>query len=325
MDQHITAPAAADGLVGTRLLRGCLPPGWMLLGRARQGTGAPVEGPNGCHVLAHPARGVALLDIAPAATPNAEGRLRRALAAAGHARALPARLPVWHGPLGLAQLPRLGLLIDQAFADRAPADDAWLPALRETLASDPGWIAEAAATVLADPPAPPPPEAGATYRTADRPDADDDPLPHRGRVLLVLAALCLVFGLGLAAGRLAPWESAAPPPAAPAALVPEPAPEPAPIAERGPAAITAVTPDLPEDPASLLPALPATDPVPVPAAAAAPPPPEPIAAPPRIVRHRPPAYDRACSQAQFRWQRGDTLSAADMAYVHNGCAPTRLR
>jgi len=216
-------------------------------------------------------------------------------------------------------------LLTFAFADRAPADDAWLPALRETLASDPGWIAEAAATVLADPPAPPPPEAGATYRTADRPDADDDPLPHRGRVLLVLAALCLVFGLGLAAGRLAPWESAAPPPAAPAALVPEPAPEPAPIAERGPAAITAVTPDLPEDPASLLPALPATDPVPVPAAAAAPPPPEPIAAPPRIVRHRPPAYDRACSQAQFRWQRGDTLSAADMAYVHNGCAPTRLR
>ncbi|MBX9697796.1 MAG: hypothetical protein K2X74_00110 [Acetobacteraceae bacterium] len=37
---------------------------------------------------------------------------------------------------------------------------------------------------------------------------------------------------------------------------------------------------------------------------------------------RPPAprYDRRCSDAQFRWQQGERLSWAEMAYIRQGCA-----
>jgi hypothetical protein len=38
---------------------------------------------------------------------------------------------------------------------------------------------------------------------------------------------------------------------------------------------------------------------------------------------RPPAIDRACSLALFRFQQGQALSAADQAHIRNGCATTR--
>jgi hypothetical protein len=47
------------------------------------------------------------------------------------------------------------------------------------------------------------------------------------------------------------------------------------------------------------------------------------AAPARPRAARPPAIDRACSLALFRFQQGLALSAAEQAHVHNGCATRR--
>ncbi|RYJ01357.1 MAG: hypothetical protein EON47_11050, partial [Acetobacteraceae bacterium] len=63
-----------DGTPG--MLLSALPDGWRLIGRCRFGTG------------------LALVDVAPDATPNAEARLRRALSAANFWQAFPGTLPV---------------------------------------------------------------------------------------------------------------------------------------------------------------------------------------------------------------------------------------
>jgi len=143
MDQHLTAAMGEDRTAATRLLAGCLPPGWSLLGRARHGNRAPGDSASGCHLLVHPARGIALLDIAPDATPNAEARLRRALAAGGFPCAFPGTLPVWHERLELAQLPRLGSLLSRAFDAQPPLSlppgAAWPAAVEAAIAADQAW------------------------------------------------------------------------------------------------------------------------------------------------------------------------------------------
>lgn len=337
MDQHLTTRMSEDGDVAARLLPGCLPPGWCLLGRARHGNRAPGNAPSGCHLLAHAGRGIALLDIAPDATPNAEARLRRVLAAAGFPRAFPGSLPVCHERLELAQLPRLGSLLARAFDSvpplSLPPGDAWLAAVEAAIAADAAW-APARSDTTPDGMAPTP----APLAPASRSPAEA--LPRRGRRAGMLAAgLCLIFGLGWAAGRFMP--SSGEDSATAGALQAEPAPAAAAAPPDSPAtALQAAPPGPIAQPLARAVAVPsppeagAAEPMEAASRAAstlevAPPPPlppEPIAAPPpRITRARPPAYDRACSEAQFRWQRGDTLTSAEMAYVRNGCAPARLR
>ena len=70
---------AVQAAASERLLRSALPPGWSVLGRCRFSTASPGPFATGCHALAHPEVGIALIDIAPDVTPNAESRLRRAL------------------------------------------------------------------------------------------------------------------------------------------------------------------------------------------------------------------------------------------------------
>ncbi|MBD0274431.1 MAG: hypothetical protein ICV73_21160, partial [Acetobacteraceae bacterium] len=42
-----------------------LPPGWVVIGRCRFGTGGPGPHATGCYALAHPEMGIALIDIVP--------------------------------------------------------------------------------------------------------------------------------------------------------------------------------------------------------------------------------------------------------------------
>jgi hypothetical protein len=63
-----------------------------VIGRCRFGTGGPGPHATGCYALAHPEVGVALIDVAPNATPNAEARLRRALTAVEFWPRLPGHL-----------------------------------------------------------------------------------------------------------------------------------------------------------------------------------------------------------------------------------------
>ena len=320
MDQHLTAPIGEDRTAAARLLAACLPPGWSLLGRARHGNRAPGDAASGCHLLVHPARGIALLDIAPDATPNAESRLRRALADSGFNRAFPGTLPVWHERLELAQLPRLECLLTRAFDARPPLSlppgAAWPAAVEAAIAVDPGWTPARPGTPREiSAPAPRPPASHDEASAAAR----------RGlRAGMLAAGLCLIFGLGWAAGRFMSFqgEDVSTPGALQSAVTPASAVPPSAAQPE----IRAVTLPSPPEADAREPMDSANRAAPMIEATPPPPPPEPIAAPaPRIARARPPAYDRACSEAQFRWQRGDTLTSAEMAYVRNGCAPARLR
>jgi hypothetical protein len=147
MDQGSSphADAAADP-VGAGRLAAALPAGWVVLGRARQGSTAPGAFPSGCHVLASPGQGIALLDIAPGATPNAVPRLRRALAMAGFGTAFPGFLPIWHGRLEPDQLHLLPTVLHEGFAAQPSMSlrdeaAAWMAALQEAMDADPGWEA----------------------------------------------------------------------------------------------------------------------------------------------------------------------------------------
>src|SRR5690349_13027029 len=109
-----------------------------MIGRCRSGTAGPANYPTGCFALAHPATGVALIDIAPDATPNAEARLRRTLAAAHFADDYPGVLPVWHGRMDLSEWRSLPAIVEDGFAELPPitvaARDEWVAAARSALA-----------------------------------------------------------------------------------------------------------------------------------------------------------------------------------------------
>src|SRR3954469_17032614 len=133
------APAedAASGLLGA------LPEGWAMLGRCRTGTAGPVGYPTGCWALAHPTTGVALVDVAPDATPNAEARLRRALGASNVGPACPGYLPVWHGRIELAAWRSLPGIMAEGFAElpplTVPGKGAWIAAAKAALGEDGAW------------------------------------------------------------------------------------------------------------------------------------------------------------------------------------------
>lgn len=127
-------------------LLAALPQGWLALGRCRLGgfgaaaAAQPVT--LGCHVLAHPAVGVALVDAQPLATRDAEARLRHSLYASSDWRRFPGVLPILHCRITASDLRHLGTAVAHGFSGLSPltiAGDAWVAALGRALAADPGW------------------------------------------------------------------------------------------------------------------------------------------------------------------------------------------
>ena len=120
-----------------------LPLGWAVIGRCRSGTGVPGPHATGCYALGHPQIGVALIDIAPDATPNAESRLRRALAASDFPSAFSGTLPVVHERVDGAALRSLGWVLERGFAAlpalTVPGGTAWIERVRQAMAADSAW------------------------------------------------------------------------------------------------------------------------------------------------------------------------------------------
>ncbi|MFC7473014.1 hypothetical protein ACFQS7_01515 [Dankookia sp. GCM10030260] len=345
------AEDAASGLLGA------LPEGWAMLGRCRTGTAGPVGYPTGCWALAHPTTGVALVDVAPDATPNAEARLRRALGAANFWPAFPGYLPVWHGRIELAAWRSLPGIMAEGFSElpplTVPGKGAWIAAARDALAEDGAWDV---------PGAPRGARAMPVAALLDDPDDDGpDPVgrrPWQGRLGLVLGFVA-TFAVGLASGVLLLSDEPPAPVAAPlvnlAALPPAAAPQPVlaqpePVREAAaPVPVVAaiaprsvepvVVPPAPPPVAMVTPLPPAAEPEP-PAMAEAttgadtgepmevaslglPLPPEAPKAPVQRAARPPERIDRACTQAVFRFQQGLPLSPAEQAHVRNGCATRR--
>ena len=120
-----------------------LPPGWAVIGRCRFGTGMPGPDATGCYALAHPDVGVALIDIAPDATPNAEARLRRALTAVDFWPDYPGTLPVVHDRVDGTALRSLPWVLERGFAAQPgltiPGGTAWIEGVQRAMAADPAW------------------------------------------------------------------------------------------------------------------------------------------------------------------------------------------
>ncbi|SDD20840.1 hypothetical protein [Belnapia rosea] len=328
MDQAPQADSTASRAGPEQRLLAALP-GWRAVGRCRRGMAGASGISAGCHALAHPAIGVALIDLVPQVTPNAEARLRRALDAASFSDLCPGTLPVWHGRVEPMQLRRLPDILAEGFDSLPPlglgGPEGWIGAVQAALARDPAW------EVPGRPRSPAKEEGKAKEAEA--------PLPRRRLPRWAVASLalvvCLVGGIALLPATPAPTSpdpapapvlAALPSQAAPAPIphalpqiervelpvirpaAPPPAPEPEPVAE-APAASAMPPPD-------------PTPPVPEPdliAPPPAPPPPPPVrqASAPR------PRIDPNCSRALFRFQQGERLSSAEEAYVRNGCATRR--
>lgn len=208
--------------------------GWAVIGRCRFGTGGPGPHATGCYALAHPEVGVALIDIAPHATPNAEARLRRALTAAEFWPDFPGTLPVLHDRVEITALRGLPWLLDRSFAAlpalTVPGGDAWIEGIRRAMATDPAW------ELPGQPKAAPEPSP-APIDDAEEPAALASPTrarPRRwGRVVALPLAFVATFAVGLFSGFLlldspspatAPTVVAAPPSRAKAEPVPATAP-----------------------------------------------------------------------------------------------------
>lgn len=116
--------------------------GWAVIGRCRSGKNEAGDD-TGCFVLAHGEIGVALVDVAPCETPNAEGRLRRMLNAAGFEFTHRGFLPVVHLQVRPEEAAGLGALLDQAFAAELPLSiergAAWFSTLRKMLQAGVTW------------------------------------------------------------------------------------------------------------------------------------------------------------------------------------------
>ena len=336
---------------GRRLLA-ALPVGWQAIGRCRFGIAGPVGEANGCYALAHPDIGIALLDLVPEATPNAEARLRRALSAADFWPRFSGNLPVWHGRIEPGQCAALPGLLAEGFRTlpslTLPGRDSWIAAVRAALAEDRAWeVPDRPSRPL------PPPVIDPVEDEEEEEGADPAPARSRGRRLLV------GLGVALACGVVG-WIALRPDPPLPAPVVQAalPAP-PMPVAPSpGLPPIERVTlPELPLASAAPVLAMP-VEPPPVQPAPAQPAPPfaapaQVEAAPPPVVRALPaapvapvaaartapgrkppavrrasarpvqPAIDPRCARALYRYQRGTSLSAAEAAHVRDGCATRR--
>lgn len=113
-----------------------LPPGWLciqdcnLSGQLNQSVVVPF-------VLMHPDIGVALIDVAPAANPEAEPILRRRLDMARFDSIFPGFLPILHLRLDRADLPATEAILRDAFAAMpplsVPGGDGWISVVRRAL------------------------------------------------------------------------------------------------------------------------------------------------------------------------------------------------
>ena len=113
-----------------------LPPGWLCLQDCNLSGqfGQPVVVP---FVLMHPDVGVALIDLAPAANPDAESVLRRRLEAARFESIFSGFLPILHLRLDRADLPSTETILRDAFAAlprlSVPGGDGWVNVVRRAL------------------------------------------------------------------------------------------------------------------------------------------------------------------------------------------------
>lgn len=319
-----------------------LPDGWLLLGRSRFGTAGPGPFATGCHVLAHPRIGVALLDIAPGATPNAEARLRRALGVAGFWSAFPGTLPIWHGRIARAELPELGRILQAGFAALEPLSlrggPGWITGLRRSLAQSPTW------EVPGDRPLPRTDMALVLARPRPGPPPAPRPRPRRRLGPLLFLGFVATFWIGLATGLVLVGGSDTAPVSSPRAAVAVPPSALPPPAETAVAAATAQpppaaavsepSPAAPPQEEAAAPGGGSASPVPGEAMAAAArprPPTQPSAGGARPANRGAaqsttaprPTLDRACRQALFRFQQGEALSAAELVHLREGCATRR--
>lgn len=152
-----------------------LEPGWIVLSDCRIDGG---DGPPDI-VLLHPAIGVALLEMEPRWTADAETRFRQRLDAIGFARHYPGHLPVIHRRLRPADLPELPTLLTEAFS--------WQPSL--SLPEGGAWVA-AARRALTDHAAPAP-SRRAVEASVTRPGMT------RGRKLAVGVAGAIAAGIAV--------------------------------------------------------------------------------------------------------------------------------
>lgn len=325
MDQDTRHPAAAGSRQRDDAGQRHLPDGWQAIGRCRQA----LTGATGCLVLAHPQVGIALVDVAPGLTPNAEGRLRRLLAGgAGLDQAAADSLPIAHLRIETAEWGRLPQRLAAAFASLSPPMEdgsaGWIASVREALAGDPAWMATEARHRGAEPW----PSFGLGGRTRRGRAPREEAGRRRGAEWVVGV---LIFVAGVVSGRIlappgsadapgvlawtatpggthSPFEAVAPLPELPPRAE---AIEPDPPAAVPPPEIVALAPDPPA-------------PAPEPVSAGQPPPPvaEPPPLPPRRVASRPaaPSIDRRCADAMFRWQQGSWIDWSERAYLRQGCA-----
>lgn len=184
-----------------------LPDGWSVIGRCRFGSGGPGPQASGCYALAHPRIGVALIDIVPCATPNAEARLRRALTAAEFWPDFPGTLPVVHDRLDAASLRSLPWVLERWFAAlpelTVPGGSAWIEGVRRAMAVDPAWELPGHPKAMQDVPASPNhlDEDTAVPKPVRRPRVSARTRGW-GRMAMLPVAFVAVFGLGLVSGVL---------------------------------------------------------------------------------------------------------------------------
>ncbi|SDE41435.1 hypothetical protein SAMN04487779_103421 [Belnapia rosea] len=111
-------------------------------------------------VLLHPRRGVALIDIAPKATPRAAQIMRQTILQSGLLRRRVASLPIVYCCLSLEEVPHLASLLDTAFAGQEPVPlhgRGWVRSLRGLLGEGhrrashrlPAWLTAPAALLVA--------------------------------------------------------------------------------------------------------------------------------------------------------------------------------
>jgi len=245
------APAAPRPAAQERHPFSALPAGWAVIGRCRFGTGGPGPHATGCYALAHPEVGVALIDVAPDATPNAEARLRRALTAAEFWPDFPGSLPVVHERVEGTALRSLAWVLQRGFAAlpalTVPGGTAWIEGVQRAMAADPAWEPPGQPKTAPDPPplaATGDAEAEAEAEPAAAPRSSRSARPRRwGRLAALPLAFAATFAVGVVSGFVlldspAPVPPASPvvaaAPQAPAAITPAPtvaaAPEAAPRA-----------------------------------------------------------------------------------------------
>ncbi len=93
-----------------------------------------------CFALLHPERGIALLDLEPKNAPDAVGRLRQVLAAAGFQSTFAGHLPIVYRRLTQEEIPHLGDVVDAAFGEeesiRVLGGHAWIGLARQVVGGE---------------------------------------------------------------------------------------------------------------------------------------------------------------------------------------------